>query len=78
ETHTGYGEWMPHTITAEAKDCAFCHEKREVFCEGCEGQMLGDGGSFIPQETIDRLCHHDQSYDDCRCTQPLEHKQYRT
>jgi hypothetical protein len=55
ETHTGYGEWMPHTITAEAKDCAFCHENREVLCEGSEGQMLGDGGSFIPQETIDRL-----------------------
>jgi hypothetical protein len=55
ETHTGYGEWMPHTITAEAKDCAFCHENREVLCEGCEGQMLGDGGSFIPQETIDRI-----------------------
>ncbi|MEA1908398.1 MAG: cytochrome c3 family protein [Euryarchaeota archaeon] len=55
ETHTGYAEWMPHTITAEAKDCAFCHENREVLCEGCEGQMLGDGGSFIPQETIDRI-----------------------
>jgi PGF-CTERM protein len=55
ETHTGYGEWMPHTITTEAKDCAFCHENREVLCEGCEGQMLGDGGSFIPQDTIDRI-----------------------
>ena len=55
ETHIGYGEWMSHTITAEAKDCAFCHENREVLCEGCEGQMLGDGGSFISQETIDRI-----------------------
>ena len=55
ETHTGYGEWMSHTITAEAKDCAFCHENPEVLCEGCEGQMLGDGGSFIPQDTIDRI-----------------------
>ena len=55
KTHTGYGEWMQHTITADAKDCAFCHENREVLCEGCEGQMLGDGGSFIPQETIDRI-----------------------
>jgi len=55
ETHTGYGEWMPHTITADAKDCAFCHENGEVLCEGCEGQMLGEGGSFIPQATIDRI-----------------------
>ena len=55
ETHIGYGEWMSHTITAEAKDCAFCHENREVLCEGCEGQMLGGGGSFISQETIDRI-----------------------
>ncbi len=55
ETHTGYGEWMSHTITAEAKDCAFCHENPEVLCEGCEGQMLGDGGSFLPQDTIDRI-----------------------
>ncbi len=55
ETHTGYGEWMPHTITADAKDCAFCHEDGEVLCEGCEGQMLGEGGSFIPQATIDRI-----------------------
>lgn len=55
ETHTGYGEWMPHTITADAKDCPFCHENREVLGEGLEGQMLGDGGSFIPQDTIDRI-----------------------
>ncbi len=46
---------MPHTITADAKDCAFCHEDGEVLCEGCEGQMLGEGGSFIPQATIDRI-----------------------
>jgi len=55
ETHTGYGEWFSHTITDEPKDCAFCHENREVLCEGCEGQMLGDGGSFIPQDTINRI-----------------------
>ncbi len=55
ETHTGYGEWMPHTITDAPKDCAFCHENREVLCEGCEDHMLGDGGSFIPQDTIDRI-----------------------
>ena len=55
EMHTGYGEWFSHTITDKPKDCAFCHENREVLCEGCEGQMLGDGGSFIPQTTIDRI-----------------------
>ncbi|CAD6492970.1 MAG: NAD(P)H-hydrate epimerase [Candidatus Argoarchaeum ethanivorans] len=27
----------------------------EVFCEGCEGEILGKGGSFIPQEKIDHL-----------------------
>jgi hypothetical protein len=53
--HTAYGEWFAHTVTDEAKDCAFCHENPEVLCEGCEGQMLGRGGSFIPQETIDRV-----------------------
>ena len=57
ETHTAYAAWMPHTITDEPKDCAFCHENREVLCEGCEdeGHILGEGGSFIPQATIDRL-----------------------
>ncbi|NOR46492.1 MAG: PGF-CTERM sorting domain-containing protein [Methanosarcinaceae archaeon] len=57
ETHTAYAAWMPHTITDEPKDCAFCHENREVLCEGCEdeGYILGEGGSFIPQATIDRL-----------------------
>ena len=54
-THMGYGEWFSHTVTDKAKDCAFCHENPEVLCEGCEGQILGKGGSFIPQETIDRV-----------------------
>jgi len=54
-THTGYGEWFSHTVTDKAKDCAFCHESKEVLCEGCEGDMLGKGGSFIPQETIDEV-----------------------
>jgi len=26
-----------------------------VLCEGCEGEILGEGGSFIPQETIDKI-----------------------
>jgi|GEM_PF-1316652 len=55
-THSSYFEFMPHTITKEAKDCAFCHESKEVLCEGCEGQLLGpEGASFIPQETIDKV-----------------------
>lgn len=55
KTHTGYGEWFSHTVTANAKDCAFCHESKVVLCEGCEGDILGKGGSFISQETIDRI-----------------------
>lgn len=54
-THTGYGAWFPHTVTDKAKECADCHENPEALCEGCEGEMLGEGGSFIPQETIDRV-----------------------
>ena len=54
-THTGYGAWFSHTVTDKAKDCAFCHENPEVFCEGCEGEILGEGGSFISQEKIDHL-----------------------
>ncbi len=53
--HTGYGAWFPHTVTDKAKECADCHENPEVLCEGCEGDILGEGGSFIPQETIDRI-----------------------
>jgi len=54
-THTGYGEWFAHTVTSEARDCSFCHDNPEVLCEGCEGDILGEGGSFIPQETIDKI-----------------------
>jgi hypothetical protein len=54
-THTGYGAWFPHTVTDKAKECADCHENPEVLCEGCEGDILGEGGSFIPQETIDKV-----------------------
>ena len=54
-SHMGYGEWFSHTVTDDAKDCAFCHENSDVLCEGCEGQMLGEGGSLIPQETIDKV-----------------------
>jgi hypothetical protein len=51
--HTGYGAWMTHTVTKEAKNCTACHRSSEALCEGCEGQILGEGGSFIPQEIID-------------------------
>ena len=65
ETHTGWAEWFPHTTTKEAKDCAFCHENPEVLCEGCEDQtpltMLGPGGSFMTQETIDKVLAVDLS-----------------
>jgi hypothetical protein len=54
-THVGYGEWMPHTISPKAKDCAFCHDNPEALCAGCEGQMLGEGGSFIPQDKIEAI-----------------------
>jgi PGF-CTERM motif len=54
-THMGYGEWFSHTTTKEGKDCSFCHDNPEVLCEGCEGDILGQGGSFIPQETIDKI-----------------------
>lgn len=55
DTHTGYAAWMSHTITDEPKNCEFCHENRDVLCENCEGQIMGEGGSFIPQATIDRV-----------------------
>ncbi len=53
-THTGYAAWKTHTVTREAKNCTACHRSSEALCEGCEGQqILGEGGSFIPQEIID-------------------------
>ena len=26
-----------------------------MLCEGCEGEILGKGGSFIPKETIEKV-----------------------
>jgi len=54
-SYVGYGERFSHTVTDKAKDCVFCHRNPEVLCEGCEGDILGKGGSFIPQETIKRV-----------------------
>ena len=53
-TKVHWTERTPHTIT-KAKDCAFCHDNPEVLCEGCEGKIMVEGGSFIPQETITRV-----------------------
>ena len=61
EIHHGYGEWNSHTITAEGRNCTFCHENPDVLGQGLEGQILGEGGSLIPQETIDRILSADTS-----------------
>ena len=55
ETHTGYGEWFSHTITSEGKQCVFCHENPEVLLAGCTGQIIGEGGALLSQDTIDRI-----------------------
>ena len=63
ETHLGFGEWNSHTITSEGKDCAFCHENPEVLCEGVSAQIVGEGGSLLSQETIDRILAADLTED---------------
>ena len=55
ESHVGYAEWHVHTVTAEGKDCEFCHEDPEVLGAGAEGQILGNGGSFLSPATIERV-----------------------
>ncbi|KGK99691.1 hypothetical protein LI82_00240 [Methanococcoides methylutens] len=54
-THTAFAEWVPHTTTTEAKDCEFCHENTEIFVGENDGVILGAGGSFLSQETINRI-----------------------
>ena len=61
ESHYGYGEWYAHTTSATGKECVFCHENPEVLGQGLEGQIIGEGGSLIPQETIDRILAADLS-----------------
>ena len=61
ESHYGYGEWQAHTITAEGRNCAFCHENPDVLGQGLSGQIVGEGGSLLPQETIDRILAADLS-----------------
>ena len=55
KTHTGYGEWFSHTVTNESKECAFCHENEKVLLAGCVGQIIGEGGSLIDDETVKRV-----------------------
>ena len=53
-THTAYAEYYSHTISAEARDCAFCHENGEVFCG--DGQLIGPkGASFVSFEDVKGL-----------------------
>lgn len=59
ETHTGYGEWHTHTITSEGKQCEFCHNDPVVLGQGLEGQILGEGGALLDQETINRVLNAD-------------------
>lgn len=59
ETHHAYGEWFSHTTSATGKECVFCHENPDVLGQGLDGQIIGEGGSLIPQETIDRVLNAD-------------------
>lgn len=52
ETQTSWVWWMPHTTTDKAKDCAFCHENPDILCYGDESNIIGDGGSFLPEDTM--------------------------
>ena len=61
ESHYGYGEWYAHTTSATGKDCEFCHENPDVLGQGLEGDIIGEGGQLIPQETIDRILSADTS-----------------
>lgn len=55
DTHYGYGEWYAHTTSATGKECVFCHENPDVLGQGLEGQIIGEGGALLDQETIDRV-----------------------
>ncbi len=49
-------EWTPHTISAKAHNCSFCHQNKELLGEGRTGIILGpEGAKFIPQATIDKI-----------------------
>jgi len=61
EIHHGYGEWNSHTITAEGRNCTFCHENPDVLGQGLEGQIIGEGGSLLTQDAINRILNADLS-----------------
>jgi len=61
DTHHGYGEWNAHTTTAKGKDCEFCHDDPNVLGQGLSGQIIGEGGSLMPQDMIDRVLDTDIS-----------------
>ncbi len=49
-------EWTPHTISATAHNCSFCHENPELLGENRTGIVLGpEGAKFIPQDKIDKI-----------------------
>lgn len=58
-THTGFGAWYGHVATDEPHDCSFCHENAEVLLAGYtiggNAQMIGEGGSLIDNETVERV-----------------------
>ena len=61
DTHSGFGEWQAHTISAVGKDCEFCHDDPTVLGQGLEGDIIGEGGSLMPQDMIDRVLAADLS-----------------
>ena len=61
EIHHAYGEWYAHTTTAEGKECVFCHENPDVLGQGLSGQIIGEGGSLMSQDMIDRVLAADLS-----------------
>lgn len=61
ETHHAYGDWYAHTTTAQGKECDFCHNDPAVLGAGLNGSILGEGGSLLSQETVDRILNADTS-----------------
>ena len=56
ESYDRWVEWTPHTISATAHNCSFCHQDKELLGEGRTGIVLGpEGAKFIPQEKIDQI-----------------------
>ncbi len=66
ETHIGLGEWYGHTATDEPKECDFCHKNAKVFLAGYtignDSQIIGEGGSLVDNETIERVLNAELIY----------------